>query len=767
MRSIFIISIAICLITIGQPVVATRTIVTQTRQLDSTCDLNAMIGAAINTKDSVVLYSNSKDNALFLGAPPLCTPGQAGFRKVFADYNFYNIYDTYPDVRVDLCDDFTTTVKSFTFKESGVSSGYFLSQNKVVFHSYDPALSKNQIVEIPIDGTPIRSKEFGGNSKECYEGIENNGEYALPCYTVDSKVVVIVFDTKTLDVKYTATLELTFPLSMSIMKAPTGYYVSVLKYEPPSNKRILYKLSSLGAIEYQQDVYSCAKEKSFSFQSYIVTVCDIGGYTVAVTFDSNFKLLSKEPLSSTSYKDAIIYPGREEIRVYFPSPDMNHIAEYSVKLETCADGYAAGTDGTCQACHTSCKTCTVPAKNTACLTCFDPYQLYQTPTEWSCTMYGNDVDNVSCLRTYAKTIKDIMLVSATADATKVNINVDFVNEPTSCTKRIIKPSLNWNTQVDLTPQMVYGAADTKLTITIPSALFEAQCTKTVDGNSKTYNCDVLLDLLTGQGNPASTFLITLDIIITTENLATTRLTFGMANLYQNQQSVNGTDVVPVDSKICTDETCSEYTNRTTYRQNEEILIIHFPKRGGVKLSSVGKLTADFPDGTSKDALGYLLSQQEGLSGSLGTKIKLSDSSTDWIIVTFYLNTAPLVRRNLESASNDPTDSEYFISQYKFKVTPSYLCDGFNPKCNNTHLAATIVVAAGVLILAGLVIFLCAKCRKQVVVIMPKNCEDQNPGDLNSAKVMNDLNSRKTANDLNVSKITADLNVSKIELKPLP
>jgi len=768
MRSIFLISIAICLITMGQPVGAIRTVVTQSKQLYSTCDLSSLMGAAISQKDTVVLYSYSKQNALFFGGAPLCTIPQTGLRKVLANYEFYSIYEAYPDLYIDLSYDLNAVYKTLTFKESEISSGYFLSQNKIVFVSNNPAMSKHQIVEMTVDGATTRAKEFTLNTKECFEGIENNGEYVFPCRTNDIFAVVIVFDSKTLDVKYTTTLAPVFPMSMSIMKAPTGYYASVLEFASASNTqaRTLYKISSLGAIEYQQDAYSCTREKSFSFKSYIISICDVGSYTVAITFDSNFKLLSKEPISTTSFKDAIIYPGREEIRVYSFNPDMYHMVEYSVKLDTCSDGYATATDGTCQACHTSCKTCTEPAKNTACLTCVDPYQLYQTPTEWSCTMYGNDSGDVSCLKNYAKTVKDVMLVSATADTTKVNVNVDLVYEPTACTKRIIKPSLNWNSQVDLTPQMVYGTSETKLTITIPSTLFEAQCTKTVTDNSKIYNCDIVLDLLTGQGNLASTFLITLDITITSENIATTRIIFGMSNLYLNQKSVNGTDVVPVDSKICTNEACSEYSNRTSYRQNEEILIIHFPKRTAVKLSSVSKLTADFPDGTSKDALSYLVSQKEGLNGSLETKIKLIDPSTDWVIVTFYLNTAPLVRRALEDTSNDPTNSEYFVSQYKFKVTPSSdLCEGFNPKCNSTHLAAIIIAAAAVLIVAGLVVFLCVICRKQVVVEKPKNCDDQNPGDLKTEKPINELNSSKIINDLDTIKNAKELNVINIELKP--
>lgn len=580
------------------------------------------------------------------------------------------------------------------------------------------------------DSSSISCKSLSEAPSNCFSLTRKEGEYVI--YGSDSsnaQNMIVTIDSSTLTTKnvyyfgyYTSYTSYT---KGNILNTQTGYLVTVnaKSSSDGSNYLLAYKLSNSGTVEYLKQIVKCTYAKAFTLENKIAVVYSPDDIITKIMItDQNFTPLSEQSLGNYKLSDVIKNTFKEELIILsFISNNRFSGTIFSVLLDPCADGYARAADYSCLPCDPSCKLCVEPFQSSSCTSCNTGLFPTSSGLKFSCNVYGTDLANVNCIKSYGNSIKDKIIINANSQQMSVYIYVNYNSLENLCTSMETKISLSLYGQKTYLSQKIEIFNSTTLAITMDPTLMDTYCLKMLDGANRLYSCELWLDLVTKPaGNLGASFRILVDITMTTNNITTSYVSFGMADIYTKQKNVNESSNIPVDSKLCSDELCTNYSQKTSYNQGDTVVILHYPRITNVKITSVAQMKVSFTNGTTKDANDYLVSELAGLSGQLTTKIRLLDSAPDYIVVTFYLNTQNYEARLLQSVDLDQTlnngtneTGNYTISQYKFIVASQEIIgDSCKSKNNCFKLSYILIIAGcGLVLCIGIGIFIWCKCKK--------------------------------------------------------
>ena len=460
-------------------------------------------------------------------------------------------------------------------------------------------------------------------------------------------------------------------------------------------------------------------EEVISFEQYIVmNYFKSNTEKVLAFFDGDLHIVQEYalPYDSNKYnfynilgvisRSAVIAIGQtSEVRVYW----VDHFAD-------CPEKYTPDENYNCVPCDISCKTCAIANNAQGCTDCsfglspFDP----SSPV-FNCTFYGSDESTVQCIDDFVQASAPLVTLSSWVRSYDAGFYFNFNSFPFQCTGLAFNASLTES--IDITKYLGVRNSTT-ISISIPlNMINDSTCSSTINGPTKSRHCNIYL-YLTGAatGVKAAGFKIDFQIDYNIDStIVTSSVILGSYTLYEEHTTANGTALVSVESKICSDETCTSFDSKQTYTQGETLYIRHTPTTNAASIDSVSDLVVNFTkDGTSKKAMDYLLNQQNNADGSLTTKLQLLDSSNKPIIVTFYLKAKFKATRRL-LAETKPTNG-LGKSEFTFTVLPK---EGVDEKacsdsvfgCYETAWISGIICAIA-FVLLGIAVVAYYRCTKK-------------------------------------------------------
>ena len=383
-----------------------------------------------------------------------------------------------------------------------------------------------------------------------------------------------------------------------------------------------------------------------------------------------------------------------------------------VKQDLCSGSYAFDDNYACTACDSTCQYCTLPHDSHACSSCAPgllPNVKYNFGT--SCSIDGTASSTLSCVRSFVLGTQSIMQTVGWYELTAVGFDLNFNRDISAACSGTNFTSLLHTTSgadIDITSQLSF-INSTSLKFTLPRTMTESKCSQYSDQTSKTSQCTLYLNMIeTSTQYIGATYRIIYSVIY---NL----MTNSVSNSITIKSSDNNTiPVIPVIPNICSDDSCIIYGPKPSYSMGDNVTIVHVPTLKTIHLISVAAIEATFTsDNTTKDAMNYLLSQQNKSDGNLTTKIQLLDSSPQPIIVTFYLYTQYVEPRRLLIPN---ITGNYTTSSYSFTVIGATISDDCSTQplgCLQGLWIALIVIGI-VLIVggAGLWIYCYIKKRRE-------------------------------------------------------
>lgn len=413
--------------------------------------------------------------------------------------------------------------------------------------------------------------------------------------------------------------------------------------------------------------------------------------------------------SDTAYQISDKNPSSNDLMV---SSSLNTMAASTVSacilvfgpVNTCDFGYAYTPNNLCVACDPTCSTCSHPADSSYCTSCIPGLLPFDVSlSEFNCSRNGRYTSKVNCINGFASRFTSTLRIEGSYHSPNTVLLVNFNQDIGAC------PDMQFSASVLSSPVTFSAVNGTAISLALPDSTVASSCQAL--GSSSAYNCSLSLNLVVSDsGIVASALSILVYLDISSTSTVVSRLSFGVKTVESTVVIVNGTVAIHVETKICADETCSGYTNKTLYQQNDIVTIVHQPANTLAKLVAVTGMQVDLGNGTTKDAMSYLVSQSQNSDGSLTTKIQLLDSSSSGLILTFYMsNRLGSARRMLGDSLN------YTKTSYTFVVavndgTTAETCDGFTLKCS-TGALVTLIVSCVAVVLVGLVIVYCIYRRR--------------------------------------------------------
>ena len=391
-----------------------------------------------------------------------------------------------------------------------------------------------------------------------------------------------------------------------------------------------------------------------------------------------------------------------EVRVYH--------ADY---LADCADGYTADENYDCAPCHSSCLTCSSPNDSQTCTSCIYGLTAFDTNAPvFNCTFYGPDDTTMQCIDEYVQETVPLIELSSWVRSFDAGFYFNFKKSVFECSGMEFNSSLVSDTlSVDITEDLGIKNSTT-LSVTLPLALInDSTCDTTTVNGIKSRTCVIyiyMVGALTKERAAGFKINFRLDYNVNS-TVVTTSVIIGSYTLYEEHTEANGTTLVAAESKVCQDETCAVFANKKTYTQGEYIYIIHSPTVGSANLVAVSDINVTFTkDGSVKNAMDYLVSQQNNSDGTLITKIELLDSSSKPIIISFSLVAKlKLTRRLLETRPNNG----YSKTSFTFMVLPKEEpCPDSVFGCYQEEWITGIACGSALLLLiVGIVVYF--RCKK--------------------------------------------------------
>jgi len=332
--------------------------------------------------------------------------------------------------------------------------------------------------------------------------------------------------------------------------------------------------------------------------------------------NSNLEIIRKTPIGSIVPRSITKHYSKPILAIAGSTVSLVDTKIIYLSFDTCADGYASSSATLiCEPCDSSCSTCAAPSNSEKCTSCSAGFTgSSTTQSTFECALI-DDSQAMSCIQTFASKAKDTLTISTTFQTDTVKFIGNFNQNLNDCTQMTVQEYIFTSSSgMNLANQYNVTKYSTILNLTSVQILFPvseitANCPFTESSGTKKYNCIILIGLVSKTtGFLGAGFKIALTVGITYSTISSSSVNFKNTDIYDGSSNVDGTVSIPVTSKLCVDELCTQILTKTVFSQNEEVNVIHMPLVHGTKIISVSKMTALFSNGTSKDAIGYLISQ---------------------------------------------------------------------------------------------------------------------------------------------------------------
>ena len=444
--------------------------------------------------------------------------------------------------------------------------------------------------------------------------------------------------------------------------------------------------------------------------------------TVAI-FDENLKPIQEFgfPLASSLgyYYPLPLYKHPTKDALVFPMGLNGKVNIYIVdNLPACSEGKAYDDSVQCHDCDITCKTCSIPGNSQACTSCLDGLVAYDiTAVTFNCTLSGKVVTMLSCIKDYAAHINSGVSVSGWFKTSEVGFSLNFNSNIHSCpaidfTGELVKT--HGSIALDIS-ERVWQTNSTTLSASLSSDEIEQYCTSSSNSTASFYDCIVTVFLVDATTTiKGAAFEVNFKVVSTFENgIVASKVALGSYDVFDHGSSSQGEVAIPVTPKVCLDVNCSTYGFKTSYAKDEEVSILHVPDMKNAKIVNLTGIDVNFTEnGTVKNGIDYLVSQQNRTDGNLLTKIKLLDSSASPITITFYLWTEFSSSRRLLK-----TDNNIVKSTFSFLVIESHErsenCEDQPLGCHQAAWIAGIACGCAAILLAvGITIYCIRRKSKQ-------------------------------------------------------